>query len=130
MLRLALLLALIPGCKSMGGVASGLGHVASAASKVAAPVARASVAVTRATLPIAANIASGMANASVGGTSFGPDPAPSEPVVSMGGPLIDNHDPCNACPDNLACGACLGNADQVCQWSPAGAYTRCESSVP
>ena len=154
MVRLALLLAVFTGCKSMGHIASGLGHatsglghvasglghvasgaahitapLASGASHLAAPAAK----IAKTVLPIAEDIASGVINNALGGVTFGDDDtmeANADPqYVSMSGPLIDNHDPCNACPDDAACGACVGAGDQACRLTPPGAFARCESSV-
>ncbi|MEO8840208.1 MAG: hypothetical protein ABI591_14450 [Kofleriaceae bacterium] len=144
------MLAVVTGCKSMGHIASGLGHassglghvasglghmaaplghVASGAAHLAAPAAK----IANAVLPIAEDIASGVINNALGGVTFGDDDtmeANADPQdVSMSGPLIDNHDPCNACPDDLPCSACHGVGEQACRWTPPGAFTRCESSV-
>jgi hypothetical protein len=151
MVRLALLLALFTGCKSMGHIASGLGHassglghvasglghvataplghVASGVVHLAAPAAK----VANKVLPIAEDIASGVIQNALGNIAFGDDATTegnADPqYVSMAGPLIDNHDPCNTCPDDAPCGACVGAGNQVCRWTPPGAFARCESSV-
>jgi hypothetical protein len=151
MVRLALLLALFTGCKSMGHIASGLGHassglghvasglghvasaplghMASGAAHIAAPAAK----IANTVLPIAEDIASGVIQNALGNVVFGNDDtmeANADPqYVSMSGPLIDNHDPCNACPDDSPCNACLGAGEQACRLTPAGAFARCESSV-
>jgi hypothetical protein len=154
MVRLVLVLAVLTGCKSMGNiasglghassglghVASGLGHVASDVGHVAAPLASGTarlagpaVKVANKVLPIAEDIASGVIQNALGNLAFGEDDtteANANPqYVSMSGPLIDNHDPCNACPDDAPCSACVGAGDQACRWTPPGAFARCESSV-
>jgi len=163
---LILAVALVPGCKSMGGLASGLGHVAGGMAKVASGVghvagsvghamggvakvaggaghvvstvgratssalAHATPAIARVaskTLPIAEDIAE---------AALTTIPAPDDPPevlddghpVSIGGPLIDDHDSCNQCPEDLSCDQCVGANDVACRWAPAGAYTRCEST--
>jgi hypothetical protein len=151
MVRLALLLMVFTGCKSMGHIASGLGHassglghvasglghvasaplghVASGAAHLAAPAAK----IASKVLPIAEDIASGVINNALAGATFGDDDtmeANADPqYVSMSGPLIDNHDPCNACPIDDPCNACLGAGGQACRLTPPGAFARCESSV-
>jgi hypothetical protein len=50
------------------------------------------------------------------------------PTWEYGGPLIDNHDPCNRCPEDVACGQCAGAGGKVCSFAPAGAFARCASS--
>jgi hypothetical protein len=150
MVRLALLLAVFTGCKSMGHIASGLGHassglghiasglghvaaplghVASGAAHLAAPAAK----VANAVLPIAEDIASGVIQNALGNLAFGtddPTEANADPqYVSMSGPLIDNHDPCNTCPIDDPCGACVGAGNHACRLTPPGAFARCESSV-
>ena len=157
MVRLALLLAVFTGCKSMGHiasglghatsglghVASGLGHVASGAAHIAAPLghvasgvshlAAPAAKVAKAVLPIAEDVASAVINNAFGNVVFGQDDtmeSTADPTyVSMSGPLIDNHDPCNACPDDSACDACVGAGDHACRLTPPGAFARCESSV-
>lgn len=157
MVRLALLLALFTGCKSMGHIASGLGHatsglghvassvgrvasgaahiaaplgrVASSASHLAAPAAR----IANAVLPIVEDVASAVVANAFNNVTFGNDDtmeANADPqYVSMSGPLIDNHDPCNACPDDSPCEACVGAGERACRLTPPGAFARCESSV-
>ena len=143
MVRLVALVALLCSCKSMGAlghVANGLGHVASAAGHVAgevghvaAPIANAAghaAPVLARTAETAVEIAALMPHSY---TTTDPDETPDDPppqVSWLGGPLIDNHDPCNACPDDLACGQCEGAGGAVCGWSAPGAFTRCESGTP
>jgi hypothetical protein len=60
-----------------------------------------------------------------------PDPDPPEPYAparATGGPLLDNHDPCNRCPDDFECGQCTGVNGMACTWAPAGAPSRCATS--
>lgn len=143
MVRLVVVLALLTGCKSMGHVASGLGHiasatghvargfghVASAVGHVAAPAAR----VAARALPVVENA---VEIAAMSQASYAPpDPyeAPDDPppaYVSQDGPLLDNHDPCNACPEDVACDQCAGAGGAACRLTPPGAFTRCESGLP
>lgn len=136
MVRLVALLALLAGCKSMGHVASGLGrvangvgHVANAVGHVAAPAARIAVKA----LPI---VEDAVEIAALSQSSYSPpDPFeapddPTPPYVSLGGPLLDNHDPCNACPEDVACDQCAGAGGAACRLTPPGAFTRCESGLP
>jgi hypothetical protein len=159
--------ALLAGCKSMGGLASGLGHVAGGMAKVASGVghvagsmghamggvarvasgaghvvtavgrvstsalthaAPAIARVAQQTLPIAEDIA----EAALESTPIPDDPPEvvddSGHPVSIGGPLIDNHDSCNQCPEDLSCDQCTGANGAVCRWTPAGAFARCEST--
>ena len=150
MVRLVVLVALLCSCKGMGGlghVASGLGHVASAAGHVAGEVGHVAGEVGHVAAPLAsaaghaapvlaraAETAIEIAALAPGSySSADPFEAPDDPppqVSWLGGPLIDNHDPCNACPDDLACGQCEGAGGAVCRWSAPGAFTRCESGLP
>ena len=142
----------------MAKVASGVGHIASGVGKVAGPalsgvgkvaastgrvvatvgrvtgstlaratpaIVRTTATVARATLPIAEDIAEAAALSS---TPDPDDPTEQPEHTPVDGPLIDNHDPCNSCPDDLSCDQCLGRGDVACRWTPPGAYTRCESS--
>ncbi|HEX4449427.1 MAG TPA: hypothetical protein VH143_01100 [Kofleriaceae bacterium] len=57
-----------------------------------------------------------------------PDPDvnnPAAPARETTGPLLDNHDPCNRCPDDFECGQCTGVTGAACTWAPAGAASRC-----
>lgn len=49
-------------------------------------------------------------------------------VCPYGGPLIDNHDPCNQCSQDVECGQCAGAGGKACTFAPAGAFARCASS--
>jgi hypothetical protein len=160
-MRLApiVLILALAGCKSMGGLASGLGHVASGVGHVAgsmghamgsvahvaggathalasvghatgSALAHATPAIARVaqkTLPIAEDIAE---------AALETVPTPDDPPevlddghpVSIGGPLIDNHDSCNQCPDDLGCDQCVGTNGNACRLTSAGAFARCESS--
>jgi len=136
------LLGLVCSCKSMGAlghVANGLGHVASAAGHVAgevghvaAPIANAAARATPAVLK-AAETAVEIAALMPTSYTTDPDETPDDqppPQVSFGGPLIDNHDPCNACPADVACDQCVGAGGATCRWTPPDAFTRCESGTP
>jgi hypothetical protein len=128
----------------LGHVASGLGHVASAAGHVAGEVGHVAAPLANAAghaAPVLARAAETAAETAIEiaalapGSSSSADPfeTPDDPppqVSWLGGPLIDNHDPCNACPDDLACGQCEGAGGTVCRWSAPGAFTRCESGAP
>lgn len=112
-----------------GHVASGVGHVASAVGHVAAPAARVAAKV----LPI---VEDAVEIAALSQGSYSPaDPfeTPDDPpptYVSQSGPLLDNHDPCNACPDDVACDQCEGAGGATCRLTGPGAFTRCESGLP
>ncbi|HEY1548649.1 MAG TPA: hypothetical protein VGG28_12560, partial [Kofleriaceae bacterium] len=55
-----------------------------------------------------------------------PDPpSPYAPARETPGQLLDNHDPCNRCPDDFECGQCTGGNGAACTWAPAGAASRC-----
>jgi hypothetical protein len=119
---------------AMGGVAKvagGAGHVVSTVGRVtSSALVHATPAIARVAskaLPIAEDIAE---------AALTTTPAPDDPPevlddghpVSVGGPLIDDHDSCNLCPEDLSCDQCVGANDVACRWAPAGAYTRCESA--
>lgn len=72
----------------------------------------------------AANVAVGVAAAVLDNGNEAGETNANGPDTS---PLIDNHDPCNYCPEDMACGQCLGFDEQTCQYAPAGAYSRCAS---
>jgi hypothetical protein len=143
-IALVALLAVAPGCKSMGGVMSGLGKATAVAARGAA---HAAPAIARATAHAGGAIASGVARS-----------APSvlratEAVVETAAeiaweslpPAIDfeigpegvappsarpyDDDPCQACSLD-DCGVCVGYAGYACVASPAGAIAHCESSAP
>jgi len=83
-------------------------------------------ALVRAALPVAEAVAEAIA---AGGTvDADPPEPPGAPARDTGGPLIDDHDPCNQCPDDRACGECTGADGAVCTFAPAGAFARCASS--
>jgi X-X-X-Leu-X-X-Gly heptad repeat protein len=147
-------LALVPGCKGMGGLASGLGKVAGgigraangagrivggvgrvtgsalshAGPALARGVGRAAPVLGRAAvhvLPVVEDVAEGVALA-----GRAPDGViEPEYTTSSGGPLIDDHDACNYCPDDLPCDACVGDDGGACHLTPGNAYTRCASTV-
>jgi hypothetical protein len=140
MRRLVLLVALLSACKAMGGLghaASGLGHIASSVGHVAGDVGHASSALARVAapagklvqkaLPIANDVVSAML-VHPGMINIQPDDPPENngETVSMAGPLIDNHDACNACPEDIACDQCAVGG-QACRWASAGSFARCES---
>jgi hypothetical protein len=133
MVRLALLVALVSGCKAMGGLghaASGLGHLASSvghASSAVAHLAAPAGKLAEKALPIASDVVSAML-VQPAMINIQPDDPPeaNRETVSMAGPLIDNHDACNACPEDVACDQCV-IGDQACRWATAGSFARCES---
>jgi hypothetical protein len=140
-LALIALLALAPGCKSMGGVMSGLGHAAAGAAK---GVAHAAPAVARGVAHAGGAIAQGVVRstptvlrATEAVIETAADVALSTPIEFDLGPGAvalpamppGADDPCQTCPVD-DCGACAGYAGYACVASPAGALARCESSAP
>jgi hypothetical protein len=122
----------------VGHVAAGVGKGVAAVGRVTAgSLARATPALARGAghvINAAANtlaVAEDVAEAAVMTSQPDPDD-PTEVVIEdhsgPGGPLIDDHDPCGYCPEDLACDQCVGFNDAVCRWTPADAHTRCESS--
>jgi hypothetical protein len=71
-----------------------------------------------------AALAVGEALASSGDDDDDAPPPPGAPARDTPGPLIDDHDPCNACPDTLLCGQCSFDG-HTCEFAPAGAHARC-----
>lgn len=144
MVRFVALVALLCSCKSMSGlghVASGLGHVASAAGHVAgevghiaAPLAKVASRAAPVVLKAAETAVEIAALAPGYAPPADPDETPDDPpppqVSWLGGPLIDNHDACNACPEEVACDQCEGAGGTACRWAAPGAFTRCESGTP
>ncbi len=147
MARLLFVFALLAGCKGMGGFASGLGHVAGDVGKVAGAVghvagnvgritgetlAHAAPVVAHATavvavhaLPVAENA---LEIAALAGNADQPLFEPSPTHSLQDGPLIDDdHDPCNACPDDLDCVSCMGWHNVSCVLTPPDSHARCES---
>ena len=137
---LVLVIALVagPGCKGLGGlahglgalghaasglghVARGLGHVAAATSHVLVPVAR----VAAHTLPYVADAVVASHNTTV----IVDEEEEVEHPAQVGGPLINDGDACNACPDTEACGACGDVNGVACVLTPPGSYARCESQM-
>jgi|HubBroStandDraft_6_1064221.scaffolds.fasta_scaffold196467_2 hypothetical protein len=113
---------------SYGGHSSGGGggggeareaHVSHSSSSSAGPTLEH---VARAVLPVAATVAEALTAGAVEET---PDPAPGAPASEMSGPLIDNGDPCNRCPEDFACDQCAGIDGAACTYAPPGAYSRC-----
>jgi len=139
----AALLALAPGCKSMGGVMSGLGKaaagaargVAHAAPAVARGVGHAGGAIAR----VAAHSTPTVLRATEAVIETAAEVAWSQPTaieIDLGprvqpppGARSGADDPCQTCPVD-DCGACAGYAGYACVASPAGALARCESSAP
>jgi len=149
MLRLALVFALIgvvPGCKSVGGFASGLGR---AAGSVASGVARAVPAVASGVVHAGATVASGVAHVgpAIGRATLHTLPAVGRAidiaaaVATSGGdgeseitdetdipaePVVAVVDPCEACPITVDCGSCVGYRGYACM----AESTSCVSSAP
>lgn len=127
------LLALAPGCKSLGGAMSGLGrglgHVASGAARgvahaggaVAQGVARTTPAVLQASEAV---VETAIEVALTTPPEIVIEAAPPPPLS------LQSADPCQTCPFDNDCGACAGYAGYACLASPAGAPARCESSAP
>jgi hypothetical protein len=138
---LVALLALAPGCKSMGGVMSGLGKVAAGAAHGVARVAPAVARGMAKTAPVVARAAARTAPSVLRATEavveVAADAILSTPIELDLGPGIvalpavppGADDPCQTCPVD-DCGACAGYAGYACVASPAGALARCESSAP
>jgi len=134
-LLLLLVLALAPGCKGMGGIASGLGKVAAGA---ASGVAKAGVAMATGVAKAAPVIAKGVAHAAphvLRVTEAVAQAALTSPdveiVIPVGAPPAPiPADPCAVCPTTDDCGACTGFSGYACVASPAGALAQCESSAP
>lgn len=133
-LALLTLVALAPGCKSMGGVMSGLGK----------GVAHAAPAVARGAAHAGGAIASGVAHATPSVlrateavVETAADVILSTPIEIEIGPGVQappssgvaDDDPCQACSLD-DCGVCVGYAGYACVAAPAGALAHCESSAP
>jgi hypothetical protein len=141
-IALVVLVALGPGCKSMGGMMSGLGKVAAGAAR---GVAHAAPAVARGVAHASGAVAKGVVRSTptvLRATEAVIETAaevawamPTEIEVDLGpgvGPppgARPGDDPCQTCPVD-DCGACTGYAGYACVASPAGALARCESSAP
>jgi hypothetical protein len=135
--------ALLPGCKGMGGFASGLGKVAAgaatglakAAPVVAKGVAKAAPVIAKGVARAAPVVVHGVAHAApralrvAGAIAEASVTSPSFTVVVPATPTSLPPDPCYACPLD-DCEACAGYAGYACLVSPPGAPARCESSAP
>jgi hypothetical protein len=134
-------LALTPGCKSMGGVMSGLGKATAGAAR---GVAHAAPAIARGTAHAGGAIASGVAHATPSVLrateaviETAADVVLSTPIeIEVGpgimpppSPRVGDDDPCQACSLD-DCGVCVGYAGYACVAAPAGALAHCESSAP
>jgi hypothetical protein len=133
-------LALVPGCKSMGGVMSGLGKATAGAAR---GVAHAAPAIARGTAHAGGAIASGVAHVTpsvLRATEAVIETAaevvlstPIEielgPAIAPPSPPVGDDDPCQACSLD-DCGVCVGYAGYACVAAPAGALAHCESSAP
>lgn len=140
---LVALLAWGTGCKGMGGVLSGLGKAAGGlASGVAKGVAHAGPALAKGVGTVGGAVASGVVHAAptvlrateavietAAEVALSPDVEIVIPVeASPQQPAMI--DPCEVCPVDVDCDACVGFAGYACLPSPAGASARCESSAP
>jgi hypothetical protein len=157
-----LALAASGGCKSMGGLGSGLGHLASGLGHVASGVGRVAGAVGHVTGSALAHTGSALARtgpalgrgvghvapvlsnvarhalpiletiAEAATLQVDPDDPPEivEQTTTEDGPLIDDHDPCGQCAEDLPCEACAGFGNFACRLTPPGAFARCESTAP
>jgi hypothetical protein len=138
---LVALLALAPGCRSMGGVMAGLGKATAVAAR---GVAHAAPAVARGAAHAGGAIASGVAHAApsvLRATEAVVETAaevawsmPTEIEFDLGPggvapPSAGDDDPCRACSLD-DCGVCVGYAGYACVAAPAGALAHCESSAP
>ena len=135
---------LITGCKSMGGLGSGLGHIAGDVGHVAGEVGHVAGDVGRVTetlshaAPVVAHVAGKtlpIAEDVLEAAALSPHVEVIEqpgqaPQSTFNGPLIGSPDPCEQCPEDVDCSACVGNGDVTCRLTPPGAYARCESPTP
>ena len=142
LIALVVLVALGSGCKSMGGMMSGLGKVAAGAAR---GVGHAAPAVARGAAHAGGAIARGVVRSTptvLRATEAVIETAaevawamPTEIEVDLGGQAVaipaarPDDDPCQTCPVD-DCGACTGYAGYACVTSPAGALAHCESSAP
>jgi hypothetical protein len=148
LLVLALLLALAPGCKSMGGIASGLGKVAGGVARgvskagpvIARGVAKAGPTISRGasavargvvrTAPAALQVAQATAQAAIESTMVPEFTWDISTDAQAGVHDSDVVDPCDVCPLDADCGACVGYAGYACVAAPVGVLARCTSSAP
>lgn len=135
---LVVVLALVTGCKAMGGLASGLGHVAGGIGHVAGGLSRVAGGVGR--------VAGGVGRVVVGvgrvtGTVVGAMARATPVVVDVaeaialapGEPPLEDldepdepvDDPCTRCPMDLACSECVGDGGMACRLAPVGVPSRC-----
>ncbi|HMG51887.1 MAG TPA: hypothetical protein VK601_00370 [Kofleriaceae bacterium] len=118
-LPLALLfaLALAPGCKSMGGVMSGVGKVAGGMAQAGPAIAKGVAQVGGALARTAPSVVAASESVLEAALSVPPEfefGAVAPVRVSVNG------DPCGACPLDAECGECVGYAGYACLASPAG----------
>jgi hypothetical protein len=119
-----------------GGGGGGGGHVSSSSSSSSSHMSSSQLGhssssssgselahVWRTTVNGAVAVSEALAASSADGEDA-PPPEPSAPAIETTGPLIDDHDPCNTCPDDLLCGQCSFSG-HVCAFAPAGAHARC-----
>jgi hypothetical protein len=92
-------------------------HVSSSALSTVAHVARV-------VLPIAETVGEALL---AGDPPPDDPPEPWAPATDSPGPLIDDHDACNRCPDDFACNQCTGAGGATCEFAPAGAHARCST---
>src|SRR5262249_32608285 len=129
-----LVLASVPGCKSMGAIGSGFGKIAAGA---ASGIAHAAPVVAKGVAKVAPAIARTAASGARGRAHAGPHRLRAAEAVAeatLRGPdiiVIEAEpppppalaDPCQACPVD-DCGTCAGFAGYACVASPAGALAR------
>ena len=136
---LVVVLALVPGCKSMGSVMSGFGKVATGAARlVPDAVAKATPAIAKGVARVGGAVATGVVRATpevLRTTAAVGEALATSSEFWMAVPIevappAGASDPCLICPLDAECGECAGYAGYACIESPAGALGRCESSAP
>ncbi len=139
-LPLAMIAALVPGCKGMGALAYGLAKTGGAVARAAPIVLRG---VGR-SLPVALRVTEAVAEISLASPHVTyevetlPPPYPSStfygPSTFYGAEPSSEPpappDPCGACPRTVDCGACTGFAGYACMTTLPTDPARCESSAP
>ena len=141
-LLLVVVLALVPGCKSMGSVMSGFGKVAAGAARLvpdaAGAVAKATPVIAKGVAQVGGAVARGVVRATpevLRTTASVAEALATSSDFWMAVPIevappAGSSDPCLICPLDAECGECVGYAGYACVESPAGALGRCESSAP
>jgi hypothetical protein len=156
MLRHAVLVVALFGCKGMGHLGSGLGHVASGIGK---GIAHAAPAVAKSVGTVAATTAKGVGSVAKGAGTVGKGMGTAVRGVAQAGSLAVRvgepvaealldaavpdvvfveqpvmtppiYDPCLECALDATCDQCTGYGGYACEVAPAGARGRCESTAP